>query len=91
MKAKDTSTDGGWFVYILRCADDSLYTGITNNLKKRLDAHASGVASKYTRSRLPVTFVAASRIMEKGSALRLEIQIKKIPKSRKITKLTSVG
>jgi len=43
-----------WLVYLLRCSDGSLYTGITNDLPKRLQAHAAGKASKYSRSRLPV-------------------------------------
>jgi len=44
-----------WLVYLLRCSDGSLYTGITNDLPKRLKAHATGQASRYTRSRLPVS------------------------------------
>jgi putative endonuclease len=91
MKIKNQGADGGWLVYILRCADNSLYTGITNNLEKRLNAHASGVASKYTRSRRPVALAAISVNMDKGSAMRLEIQIKKTPRDRKIDALSTFG
>ena len=89
IKIEDQSADGGWLVYILRCADNSLYTGITNNLEKRMSAHASGTASKYTHSRRPVALVAASGRLDKVSAMRLEIQIKKTPKARKIEALSA--
>ena len=91
IKIEDQSVDGGWLVYILRCADNSLYTGITNNLEKRMSAHASGTASKYTRSRRPVALVAASGSLDKVSAMRLEIQIKKTPRDRKIDALSTFG
>jgi putative endonuclease len=88
MKTKDSTADKQeWCVYILRCADNSLYTGITNNLEKRLAAHASGTASKYTRSRRPASLAAASGKLDKASALRLEMQIKKLPKALKIEAL----
>ena len=88
MKTKDsTAGERGWCVYILRCADNSLYTGITNNLEKRLAAHASGTASKYTRSRRPASLVATSGKLDKAGALRLEMQIKKLPKALKIEAL----
>ncbi|MBP7342884.1 MAG: GIY-YIG nuclease family protein [Smithellaceae bacterium] len=92
MKTKDsTAGERGWCVYILRCADNSLYTGITNNLEKRLAAHASGTASKYTRSRRPASLVATSGKLDKASALRLEMLIKKLPKARKIEALENSG
>ena len=76
-----------WIVYILECADTSLYTGITNNLDKRLKAHARGCASKYTRSRRPVTLMAKSHPLSKSDALRPEMKIKKVARSRKLTVL----
>jgi len=48
---------GDWFVYILRCADDTLYTGITKDIERRCKQHNAAVASKYTRARLPVVLV----------------------------------
>jgi putative endonuclease len=73
-----------WLVYILRCRDKSLYTGITNNIEKRLAAHLQGIASKYTRGRLPLKLLATSGHMSKGEALRLEMKIKKLPKEKKL-------
>ena len=73
----------GWLVYVLRCRDGSLYTGITNDLPKRLMAHAAGKASKYTRSRLPVQVAHAERRRTKSAALKREAAIKKLPRSQK--------
>ncbi len=85
IKAKQKSTV--WVVYILRCADDSLYTGITNNIGKRFAAHNEGKAAKYTRSRRPVRLVTSSAKMDRSDAMRLEIKIKKMPKIKKIDAL----
>ncbi len=76
-----------WLVYILRCSDGSLYTGVTNNMENRLAAHNEGKAAKYTRSRRPVKLMAASAKMTKSAALRLEIKIKKQPRLNKIAAL----
>ena len=76
-----------WVVYILRCSDKSLYTGITNNIEKRFDAHNQGTGAKYTRSRRPVKLMTTSAKMERGEAMRLEIKIKKLPKTEKIDAL----
>ena len=73
-----------WYVYILRCADDSLYTGITNCLERRLKAHNAGTASKYTRVRRPVTLVYQEEAETKGNALRRELQIKALPRQKKL-------
>jgi putative endonuclease len=78
-----------WVVYILRCRDNTFYTGITNNIEKRLIAHNKQMASRYTRARLPVELMAASRCMSKGDALRLEIKIKKLPKKKKLAALAA--
>ncbi|ADU62323.1 MAG: GIY-YIG nuclease family protein [Pseudodesulfovibrio sp.] len=80
-----------WFVYLLRCADNTLYCGVTNDMARRLARHNAGTASRYTRSRTPVTLVAAVETPGKGDALRLEIAVKKQPKDRKITFLQSWG
>ena len=76
-------------VYILRCSDGSFYTGVTNGLEKRLKGHGRGTASKYTRSRRPVTLLATSVEMNKSEAMRLEIKIKKMPKTKKVACLKS--
>lgn len=66
------------FVYILRCADGSFYTGYTVDLQKRLAAHQAGTASKCTRSRLPVTLVYWETCPSKGEALSREAALKKL-------------
>lgn len=72
-----------WHVYLLRCADGSLYAGITNDLKARLAAHNAGKGAKYTRSRLPVT-VAWSRAMRSSTAARKkEAVIKQMTRLKK--------
>ena len=76
-------------VYILRCNDNSLYTGITNDLDKRLKTHNKGKASKYTRTRLPVELVALKEVLTKSQALKLEYKVKQQKKSKKIQFLTS--
>ena len=79
--------DRNWVVYLVRCSDESLYCGITNNLKKRLDAHNSGKGAKYTKSRTPVELLGTRLKMTKSDALKLEHRIKKIPAGRKLTEL----
>lgn len=76
-----------WHVYLLRCADNSLYCGITNDLNRRLAAHNAGTASKYTRARLPVFLAASTEVDGKSSALKLELAIKKLPAGQKIRRL----
>jgi len=73
---------------LIRCSDESLYCGITNNLKNRLEAHNSGKGAKYTRFRKPVELVAASTEMTKSDALKLEYRVKQIPASKKYLELT---
>lgn len=73
-----------YFVYILRCADDTLYTGWTNDPEKRLEVHNSGHGAKYTRSRTPVTSVYLEELESKGEALSRELAIKKLKRSAKL-------
>ena len=61
-----------WLVYILRCGDGTLYTGVTTDLERRLDSHNRGVASKYTRSRLPVKLVYQEEQPNRADASRRE-------------------
>lgn len=74
---------GGWLVYMLRCRDGSLYTGITNDLDRRLAAHAAGTASRYTRSRLPVKLVYREPQDGRSPALKREAAIKRLERRRK--------
>jgi putative endonuclease len=73
----------GWVVYLLKCGDGTFYCGVTNDIKKRLLTHNTGKGSKYTRARLPVKLLAKSRPLAKGTALKLEYSIKKLPKREK--------
>ena len=73
-----------WSTYLLRCADASLYCGVTNDLEKRLASHNLGKASKYTRSRIPVTLAAARHKLSKSQAYKLEYIVKKTRTDRKI-------
>jgi putative endonuclease len=72
-----------WFVYILRCADDSLYTGVARDVAARLRAHESGRGARYTRSRGPLELCAVRRCPSKGEALGLEYSIKQLTKPEK--------
>lgn len=77
----------GACVYVLRCADDSLYTGWTVDLDRRLAAHAAGTASRYTRARLPVTLAASWPMPDRSAALREEARIKRLSRSEKLSLL----
>ncbi|MCZ6766753.1 MAG: GIY-YIG nuclease family protein [bacterium] len=72
-----------WVVYILLCSDGTLYTGISNRLEHRLESHHGGVASKYTRTRLPVKLVHQERHPNRSSALKREAAIRKLSRSEK--------
>ena len=71
------------FVYILRCGDGSLYTGITKDLSRRLEQHRAGRASRYTRARLPVELVWSGEVGSWSAALREECRIKAMRKAEK--------
>lgn len=73
-----------YYVYILRCRDGTLYTGITTDVQKRLAAHNSGKGAKYTRSRLPVTLLYQETQPDKSAALKRELAIKKLTRAQKI-------
>lgn len=71
------------YVYILRCADGSLYTGWTNDLKRRVKAHQSGHGAKYTRSHGPVELVYSEELADKAEALKREYAIKQLTHAQK--------
>ena len=74
----------GWWVYVLRCADRSLYTGVTTDLERRVREHDRGTASRYTRARLPVELVHVERAASRSEALRREVRIKRLPRAGKL-------
>ena len=78
-----------WFCYLLRCADDTLYCGISNDLEKRLAAHNAGTASKYTRVRLPVELVYAESCADRSAASKREMEIKSLSREKKLALIQS--
>jgi len=74
----------GWSVYILRCADGTLYTGMTVDLARRLASHAAGTASRCTRARLPVTLAYVEPQTDRGAALRREAAVKRLRRAAKL-------
>jgi putative endonuclease len=80
-----------WWVYVLRCADDTLYTGITTDPDRRLTQHNAGTASKYTRARLPVVMSYREAATSHAAALRREASIKKLSRTAKEELLGAAG
>lgn len=72
------------YVYILRCSDNTLYTGWTNNLEKRLKSHNEGKGAKYTKSRLPVQIVYYEEFEDKKEAMKREYEIKQLTREEKL-------
>ena len=72
------------YVYLLRCADDSLYCGWTTDVQRRLAERRSGTASRYTRSRRPVQLAAVVSVADRSAALREEARIKRLPHAAKL-------
>lgn len=79
-----------YFVYLLRCGDGTLYTGCTNDLRRRLAVHNAGKGAKYTRSRLPVSLVYWESLPDKSSALRRESAIKRLSRAQKLSLIQSM-
>lgn len=73
-----------WVCYLLQCADNTLYCGITNDLDKRLAAHNAGEGAKYTRGRTPVRLVYCEHCEDKSTALKREMQIKVLSRTEKL-------
>lgn len=78
-----------WFVYIVRCADQSLYTGVAKDVPGRIVQHNLGKGARYTRSRLPVELVYHEPAADRGAALRREMTIKSLPRAAKLALLDS--
>lgn len=73
-----------YYCYIVRCSDGTLYTGITNDLERRIAVHNKGKGGAYTASRCPVELVYSETVGAKGDALRRELQIKALTRSQKL-------
>lgn len=74
-----------WYIYLVRCADDSLYTGITKDVAVRLARHNAGTGAKYTRSRRPVLLVYKKKMKSETAARKREAAIKRLTKREKET------
>jgi len=79
----------GWYLYVLRCSDASLYCGITNNLLRRIDQHNAGTGARYTRGRRPVTLAKSWAIESRSAALKSEAAFKKLSRKTKELSLSS--
>lgn len=77
------TTGNGYYAYIVRCGDGTLYTGYTNDLDNRMKAHNSGRGAKYTRSRLPVELVYYEEFAAKEEAMSREWHIKRLKRAEK--------
>ena len=73
-----------WYLYILRCKDGSLYTGITTDVEKRLEAHQSGKGAKYTRGRGPLALVYKEEYGDHSEALKRELEVKALTRAEKL-------
>lgn len=79
----------GNYTYIVKCSDETLYTGWTNNLKKRLEAHNSGKGAKYTKTRRPVELVYFEEYDTKQEAMKREYAIKQLSRQKKLALIHS--
>lgn len=76
--------DKTWYLYIVECRDGSLYTGITDDIPRRMEQHNSGKGAKYTRGRGPITLRYQENCGTHGDALRREIQVKRLTRQEKL-------
>lgn len=73
-----------WYVYIVRCGDGSLYTGVTSDVVRRVSEHNAGRGARYTRAHSPVTLAAAWRIGSRADALAAEVALKRLGRNAKL-------
>jgi putative endonuclease len=75
---------GRWYVYIVECSDGTLYTGISNNIDKRIREHNSGIGARYTKGRRPVKLLAKWDCADKSHASKMEYRIKGLTREAKL-------
>lgn len=80
-----------WTVYILECADKTLYTGITTDMERRLAEHCKGIGAKYTRGRAPYKIIYTEQYLTKSDASRREAEIKSLKRERKLKLASRTG
>jgi len=78
-----------FYAYMLRCADDTIYSGYTNDIERRVEVHNSGAGAKYTRARRPVTLVYFESFETKNEAMKREAQFKKLTRAQKNDMISS--
>lgn len=81
----------GWWVYILRCGDGTLYTGSTDDVERRLEAHRAGKGAKYTRGRGPLELVYSEGCPDRSAALRRECAVKRLTRQEKLRMIAERG
>ena len=79
-----------WFVYLLRCSDNTLYCGVTTDVERRIKEHNNGTASKYTRAKRPVRLEVSVTFPDRGAALRVEHAVKQKPAKEKLAFLMEI-
>ncbi len=79
------------WIYVLRCRDESLYTGWTDDLARRVAQHSTGKASRYTASRLPVELVFAASMIDRSAAMREEARIKRLDRAAKLALISAAA
>lgn len=84
LEAAEDRADSGWTVYVLQCADGTLYTGITTDPDRRVAEHNRGVGSRYTRARMPVTLVYSEIAQNRSEATKRETSIKRMSRATKM-------
>ena len=93
MQAKEKKSRKGrsekWFLYILKCSDHSLYTGITKDIERRFKMHLKGKAARYTRTRRPLEMVYQETCKTRTEALTRECAVKALPKAKKLALIES--
>lgn len=80
-----------WWVYILRCGDGTLYTGSTDDVERRLEAHRAGKGAKYTRGRVPLELVYSEGCPDRSAALRRECAVKRLTRQEKLRMIAERG
>ncbi|MFI3271507.1 MAG: GIY-YIG nuclease family protein [Pseudomonadota bacterium] len=86
-----SKSDKIWYVYLLLCADGTVYCGITTDITRRLGEHNRGRGARYTRGRAPIVLLGHAPFLGRGEAQRVEYRIKQQPTSRKLALLASLG
>lgn len=89
-RSEQVEADGRCWVYLLRCADGTLYCGWSTDVARRVREHQSGRASRYTRSRRPVTLAARWVVIDRSAALREEARVKRLPREQKLALIANV-